>query len=163
MIAMIVCVEGLILACKLIIHIHTQPPPRERTCKEIHAYMYAQMQATTSHSLSHTCTSMNMHDSEMEVDAWVPTPSQVGRMRSFFLGGSPEVKDLSFAGVPPAATASLSSRYCGVCVCVSARTQCVSRMPPSDHLCPQGTKMRHDAMCAGTGSHRSRRAQFACG
>ena len=47
----------------------------------------------------------------MEVDAWVPTPSQVGRMRSFFLGGSPEVKDLTFAGVPPAATASLSSRY----------------------------------------------------
>ena len=63
---------------------------------------------------------MNMHDSEMEVDAWVPTPSQVGRMRSFFLGGSPEVKDLTFAGVPPAATASLSSRYCGVCVCVRA-------------------------------------------
>ena len=138
---------------------HSRAHMQRDSC--IHACTNASYYFT--YSLSLTCTSMNMHDSEMEVDAWVPTPSQVGRMRSFFLGGSPEVKDLTFAGVPPAATASLSSRYCGVCVCVSARTQCVSRMPPSDHLCPQGTKMRHDAMCAGTGSHRSRRAQFACG
>ena len=38
-----------------------------------------------------------------QVDTWVPTPSQFGKMRTFFIGGSPELKDLSFAGVPPQA------------------------------------------------------------
>eukprot|EP00802_Teleaulax_amphioxeia_P013117 Tamp_13165.p1 GENE.Tamp_13165~~Tamp_13165.p1 ORF type:complete len:532 (+),score=127.48 Tamp_13165:89-1684(+) len=45
-----------------------------------------------------------------KVETWVPTATQIGAMRTFFIGGSAELKDLSFAGVPPQ-TDKVMSRY----------------------------------------------------
>eukprot|EP00290_Baffinella_frigidus_P030326 CAMPEP_0180222286 /NCGR_PEP_ID=MMETSP0987-20121128/20591_1 /TAXON_ID=697907 /ORGANISM="non described non described, Strain CCMP2293" /LENGTH=442 /DNA_ID=CAMNT_0022184287 /DNA_START=117 /DNA_END=1443 /DNA_ORIENTATION=+ len=44
--------------------------------------------------------------SQQDICTWAPVPSQVGRMRSFFIGGTPELRDLTFAGVPTALGAS---------------------------------------------------------
>lgn len=42
----------------------------------------------------------------------MPTPTQIGRMRTFFIGGSAELKDLSLAGMPPPPQSSKApSRY----------------------------------------------------
>uniref|UniRef100_A0A7S0EJ57 Meckel syndrome type 1 protein n=1 Tax=Hanusia phi TaxID=3032 RepID=A0A7S0EJ57_9CRYP len=48
---------------------------------------------------------------EHKVSTWTPTPSQVGRMRSFFIGGSPELKDFRFAGLEANKAGNILSRY----------------------------------------------------
>ena len=34
------------------------------------------------------------------IRTWRPALTQIGRLRSFFIGGTPELRDLTFAGVP---------------------------------------------------------------
>ncbi|EKX32726.1 hypothetical protein GUITHDRAFT_121078 [Guillardia theta CCMP2712] len=48
---------------------------------------------------------------EHKISTWTPTPSQVGRMRSFFIGGSPELKDFRFAGLEANKAGNILSRY----------------------------------------------------
>ena len=45
------------------------------------------------------------------VQTWRPALTQIGRMRSFFIGGTPELKDLTFAGVPTTQQSSTLSRW----------------------------------------------------
>lgn len=45
------------------------------------------------------------------VKTWRPALTQIGRMRSFFIGGTPELKDLTFAGIPTTQQSSTLSRF----------------------------------------------------
>lgn len=45
------------------------------------------------------------------VHTWAPALSQVGRMRSFFVGGTPELRNLSLAGIPHNQDGQVMSRF----------------------------------------------------
>lgn len=44
------------------------------------------------------------------IQTWHPALTQIGRLRSFFIGGTPELRDLTFAGVPTTQQSSTLSR-----------------------------------------------------
>mmetsp|Transcript_3731 Transcript_3731/g.9397 ORF Transcript_3731/g.9397 Transcript_3731/m.9397 type:complete len:565 (-) Transcript_3731:36-1730(-) len=48
---------------------------------------------------------------EITISTWRPALTQIGRMRSFFIGGTPELRDLTFAGVPTTQQGNVLSRY----------------------------------------------------
>eukprot|EP00284_Hemiselmis_tepida_P006908 CAMPEP_0174937344 /NCGR_PEP_ID=MMETSP1355-20121228/60210_1 /TAXON_ID=464990 /ORGANISM="Hemiselmis tepida, Strain CCMP443" /LENGTH=556 /DNA_ID=CAMNT_0016184189 /DNA_START=98 /DNA_END=1764 /DNA_ORIENTATION=- len=78
---------------------------------------------------------------DQAVMTWRPALSQVGKMRSFFIGGTPELRDLTFAGLPtglqgPLSRYGFSSESSGS---VRVRSHCVVQGPKP----PQPKDGRH--------------------
>mmetsp|Transcript_41602 Transcript_41602/g.103952 ORF Transcript_41602/g.103952 Transcript_41602/m.103952 type:complete len:566 (-) Transcript_41602:143-1840(-) len=87
--------------------------------------------------------------SDQSVMTWRPALSQIGKMRSFFIGGTPELRDLTFAGLPTTLQGSLSrygfsSESSGS---VRVRSHCVVQgAKPAQ---PKDTKHTRDMLKAG--------------